>query len=919
MQLRCLAILNLFAVLATTRLPSTMVPLSYRLSILLRITQPYQPFEGTVAIFLYSSLATKTILMNAQNLVIYQGDRKGKRILLKVYGKNETIAITLADLNSNTGRLTLHLATKMKAHTNYTLRISFSSVLRNDNTGIYSSSYVDHNTTLTQWLAATQFDPIYARQAFPCFDDPMFRTPFTIILGHPAQFRALSNMPANKTIRNTHLKRYVWTIFRRTPPIPTHLVAFSVSKFDTPGAIDKQHVGCPISTWARPDARMQTEYATQTAPLLLAFYEELFALHLTHYKIDQLALPDSSMWAIGNMGIHMFTEAAILFDSARNSLADQQGVARSVAISLVHQWFGNLVSVPWWNERWLKNAFALYLSSFGVDTMNPDWEYLERHGLQLYFDVLDIDAYVHSDLVRSVVVDESQMWGTQDEVNTRKGTVLLNMLHHMVGEEVWIGGIRRYLKLYANSSATAQNFWDVLQLRVDRDGRLAKGLNITRVMDSWLSQRGYPLLTVTRDYRTRSALVEQERFLIRKTEDQFQSVCWWIPLTYTCASCKDFNSTIPRHWLTCPTNDNKAPKVRMRDVVEGPRDWLLLNIRHSSPLRVNYDLRNWQLLNKTLSNPQTFRSIHRINRAQLVDDILHFAWSGVMDYPMALGMLSFLQHEDEYVVWEATVSNFERINRVAKKYPTYLIFKKYMRVLLKRQFDELSENPTVIAGKLNHRPVILELACQYELPACLNLSRMEFGKRRKERGWMTIRERETIFCMAVRFGTEADWTVVDSMYHRSNVAAEQESLLTALACSRNIFSLERVLKRTFETAGIRIQNVKRAFLAVVSNPIGYRIATTYVQQNIASIKNLCNNSTNKVVQLLTPLLESVTTEVEIQFFEKFFAESLGDMVGIERFTRQLLELGNNNIHWHRTKYDAMLKAMGDISLWKDHE
>lgn len=498
------------------------------------------------------------------------------------------------------------------------------------------------------------------------------------------------------------LGQHVWTTFARTPPIPTHLVAFSIAMFDVPGSTSLERPDCPISTWARPDALPQTNYATQTAPLLLAFYEEFFGIQLNCSKIDLLALPDSTYWARESPGLWTFAEAAILFDSQRSSLADQQAVARAVAMSVVQQWFGNLVSITWWHELWLKNAFALYFSTFGVDTLTPEWEYRERFGLKLYFGVLETDSYMHTDVVAAPVPDESHIWTASHESGERKGAVLLSMLHHMVGEEAWSVGVRRYLAVNANQSASAKEFWEVLQLLVDRDGRLGKGLNITRIMDSWLSYPGYPLLTVTRSYGLQSALVEQTRFHISpqpersmKDTNSSRSTCWWIPLTYTCGSCNDFNSSVPRHWLTCSIagSPNRPIPVRMRDVVAGPTDWLLLNVRQSSPLRVNYDLRNWELLNKTLANPDTFRSIHRVNRAQLVDDILNFAWSGVMDYRMALGMLGFLEHEDEYVVWDATVANFEKINNVAKRHRSYLIFK----VMFRRQSSgEFPPNNVVV-------------------------------------------------------------------------------------------------------------------------------------------------------------------------------------------------------------------------------
>ncbi|XP_016951841.1 thyrotropin-releasing hormone-degrading ectoenzyme isoform X3 [Drosophila biarmipes] len=904
-----------------SRLARWVVPLRYRLDIVTRINQPYQPFGGTVVIELRSERPTKKLVLNSRDLEI----RKKKGVSLLAKG-GKPVAVSHFRLNAPLSRLSVYLKSALTVNATYSLKISYTSVLRNDNNGFYGSSYVDQNTTLAQWLAATQFEPNHAREAFPCFDDPIFRTPFEINLAHPHEYRALSNMPVKRTIRHSSLAHFVWTQFVESHPIQTYLVAFSISKFEKPGFTSKERPGCPISTWARPDALSQTEFANQLVAPLLSFYEQLFNSSLKLKKIDLQALPSFAYRANENWGLPTFAEEAILFDSELSSMADQQGVARAVAVMVVHQWFGNLVSVVWWHQIWLKNAFALYLSRFGVHALRPEWDYKERHALQLYLEVLDHDAHVNTDLVAQLVADETDIWSAYNEIGERKAAVLFDMLHRIMGDEAWRAAVRRYLVIYANRSATASDFWDILQMQVDRNGRLGKGLNITRTMESWLMQPGYPLLRVTRNYDDHSAVVRQDRFFI---SPQFKhraakNPCWWVPLTYTCPSCQELDSSTASRWLTCPlypSREIQVPTVRLEKVVESAGEWLLLNVQHSAPFRVDYDLRNWQLLNETLSDPVKFRQIHRVNRAQLVDDLFNLAWSGVMEYPMALGILGYLEHEDENVVWDATLVNFERIDNVAKRDHNYRVYKSYMRLLLERQFQRvLSLYLSNSSGNMTHRPLILQLACQYEVPACVSLARREFEKGTPAKaGWMTIRERETVFCTAVKFGTEAEREAVESMYHNSNFAAEQESLLTALACSRNAFALERVLKWTFESVGIRRHNARKTFMAVVSNSVGYSLAMKYVATNMQYIRNYCSNSTNKIVNLLRPLVERLSNAKELDFFTNYFKEILQDMHGMDQMIRILLERGSDNIHWQRTKFRAMLKAIRDIILWKGRE
>ncbi|XP_043661164.1 aminopeptidase Ey [Drosophila teissieri] len=900
---------------AVSRLPQWVVPLRYRVDIVTRINQPYQPFGGSVVIDLRTERSTNKIVLNAHDLAI--GEQRAVSLSIK---DGNSVPVSSIRMDIKLARLTVYVKRPLQINITYSLRVAFTGVLRGDNTGFYSSNYVDHNTTLTQWLAATQFEPNHAREAFPCFDDPIFRTPFKISLAHPHQYRALSNMPVQRTIRHAKLKDFVWTQFVESHPMQTYLVAFTISKFDRPGFTSSERPDCPISTWARPDALSQTKFASMVVAPLLSFYEQLFNSTHRPKKIDLVALPDYAFKSKENWGMLTFTEESLLYDSQRSSMDDQQGVARAVAMTVVNQWFGNLVSIPWWHEIWLKNAFALYLSRFGVHTLRPEWDYQERHALKLYLSVLDYDAHVNTDLVTASVPDESHIWAAYNEIGERKAAVLFEMMHRVMGEGAWLAALRRYLVIYANRTATSTDFWNLLQLQVDRNGRLGKGLNITRIMKCWLEQPGYPLLTVTRNYDQRTAVVSQQRFFITP---QFRNrwamhPCWWVPLSYTCPTCRNSDSISFSRWLTCSISKTKSNSVLLDKLESGPSDWLLLNVQHSAPVRVNYDLHNWQLLNKTLADPAKFRLIHRVNRAQLVDDLFSLAWSGDIEYDMALGMLGYLEHEDEFVVWAATEINFERINNVAKRNPNYLIYKTFMRHLLERQFQRvLSSDLASSSGNMSHRPVIIRLACEYELPACVSLARREFMKGAPTvDGWMTIRERETLVCTAVKFGTEGDRDTVESMYKRSNFAAEKESLLTALACSRNVFALQKVLVWTFESSGVRKQNARRTFKAVVSNSMGYRLAKKYVSAHMQSIRNYCSNSTDKVVNLMRPLIECMSTPQEMLFFSKFFEEILRDMHGSERLIRILMERGNDNIHWQRTKLRPMLQAIRDIILWR---
>ncbi|XP_030381815.1 aminopeptidase N-like [Scaptodrosophila lebanonensis] len=717
--------------------------------------------------------------------------------------------------------------------------------------------------------------------------------------------------------------KLVWTAFQESVAMPTYQIAFSLNKFESRISSDTNN-STTFRTWARKYALNQTEYAAEIAPQLLEFLEVFLETPYDLPKVDNLALPDFAYASSSNWGLNIFTEDAILFDEKRCTLLDKQSVAMNIAKELAHQWFGNLVSIEWWHDVWLKDAFAEYIAGFGLHMIEPSWYYMDRRTLENEFKVLELDAHVHTDPVATPVANDTEVWAAYDKNSVRKAIALLGMLHRLVGDEIIINTYRQYLQQFSHKTATQKDFWTVSQREADNAGRLPKGMAIAQLMESWTLQMGYPILNVTRDYKKRTARITQQRFFItplqatdegevNATKTRFY--CWWVPLSYTNASSKNFDYTLPRSWLTCK-NKNFAMPVTITDA-GAPQDWLVLNLKLSALYRVNYDSRNWELIKATLDG-DNYQAIHKINRAQLVDDALNLAWSGTLTYHFSLGLIGFLKREEAYMVWAAAARSLDRVNNIVKNSPAYPVFKSFMRDLLGPKFDEIFVKPSA-GNSLDtlYRVIIFQQACHYELLACVNFARDEFAKLRRvptlnAPDSVPADIQETLFCTAIRFGNEADWTWLKNNYMRSNVAAEQKLMLAALGCSRDTWSLEIMLKWTFAGKLVRKHAAQRTFRAVVKNPLGYHLAKKFLSENAFVIRNFCQNMTGRLVEVIKPLFEEVSTQEDLDYWTNFLRSHFKNMPGIERLKKLLLELGKDNMFWRRTKYNELLSAIRSL-------
>jgi puromycin-sensitive aminopeptidase len=345
-------------------------------------------------------------------------------------------------------------------------------------------------------LAATQFEAADARRVFPCFDEPAFKARWKLAVEGPRDAAILSNgKPVAEEDRGATRR----VSFAETPPLPTYLVALVVGKVEALPAVASRSV--PVRTWATPEKLALTGFGQDVAVEVLPRLEDYFGVPYAFGKLDQVGLPEFEAGAMENAGLITYREVALLLDPATASLAQKKRVAEVVTHELSHQWFGNWVTMAWWDDLWLNEAFATWMAFKIVDAWNPGWR------VWLEFDqgkagALQLDALRSTHPIRAEVRTVADAGEAFDLITYEKGGAVLRMIEGYLGEERFREGIRLYMRRHGTGNTVADDLWSALA-EASREP-------VVELANAWIGKPGFPLVSVSR--RGRTLRLEQRRF-----------------------------------------------------------------------------------------------------------------------------------------------------------------------------------------------------------------------------------------------------------------------------------------------------------------------------------------------------------------------------------------------------------------------
>jgi puromycin-sensitive aminopeptidase len=608
------------------RLPRHISPTRYEL----RLTPDLAAatFAGEVTISVTVSRATKTILLNAAELDVTAATLANDK------GTSQRAAIAL-DEPAERCRLTFPAPV---APGTWTLRLSFNGRLNDKLRGFYRSTYKDA-AGATHVVAATQFEATDARRAFPCWDEPDFKARFATTLVIDPSLIAVSNT-AVVSERVEGGRKVVR--FTETMKMSTYLVAFVIGEIiATPPTM----VGrTPLRLWCVPGKRHLARFGQEIAAASLKFFENYYGLPYPSDKLDLLAIPDFASGAMENLGAITFRENALLVDERAATHAELERIADVVAHENAHMWFGDLVTMSWWNGLWLNEAFATFAEMLAVDDWKPEWRRWETFGVSRAAAMI-VDGLHSSRPIEYPVGAPKDADAMFDVLTYEKGASVIRMLEQYLGPELFRNGIRDYLKRHAYANADTKDLWVSL-------GRVAEQ-PVPKLMNKWIFEPGYPLVTVSLGKGGRLHLA-QRRFTYlsssspRATRRKAAASAWHVPIQLRVATGAKRES---RRLLLAGAS--------MQVKLSTGMDALLVNEGGHGFYRVRYDSKLLERLLRLV--PDGLAPIERFN---LVNDAWASSVAGLMPVTHYLDMTARFQADRDKNVWAVLIDSFHALHRI---------------------------------------------------------------------------------------------------------------------------------------------------------------------------------------------------------------------------------------------------------------
>uniref|UniRef100_A0A3Q2Y4Q1 Aminopeptidase n=1 Tax=Hippocampus comes TaxID=109280 RepID=A0A3Q2Y4Q1_HIPCM len=886
---------------AQYQLPRSIRPLSYDLTLSPNLST--MTFSGHTVINMFVLHNTKRIVLHSAHLNITKAAFK--------LGDGEPSDVTILE-NKPMEQIAVKLSAELKAGQHCVLTLDYSASLSHTYNGFYNSSYIDLEGN-KRVLAATQFEPFYARKAFPCFDEPSFKATFLVKINRKPEHMALSNMPKAKT---THLSSDLLQdeFAKASVNMSTYLVAFVIGNF---AAVSKNVSDTLVSVYSVPQKKDHTKYALDTAAKLLEFYNDFFEIDYPLQKLgrlchcipppppsikdptvilfsslsDLIAIPDFLAGAMENWGLLTFRESNLLVGE-HSSLVEKQDVASVIAHELAHQWFGNYVTMSWWSDLWLNEGFATYMQFISLQILLPQLD-MGNLFLEVRFRALDQDALNSTHAVSTGVNTSEQVQEMFDSVSYKKGASILLMLNaSLPGDQQFRKGIIQYLKQFSGLNTDTDDLWNSLtEVEVS-----SQSPNVSEMMRSWTFQKGFPLVTVSR--KGDEVTLKQEIFQLTVDSSTYSSSLWTIPVTYVNDSCGLAPECRQVFMLKTKSGTLKVPETVK---------WLKLNYRSTGFYIVDYGNEGWAALADALSND--FQALTQEDRASLIHDIFALSKLGRVSFRQVLSLLNYMTNETEASPIREALLQLNHIYQMLHKRYEQGLCARMKRYIL-NQYGALMDNQTwdmeESVSKQYLRFALLETACDLGQDKCKQHAESMFKQYVESNGTFQIPGdlQRVVFRVAAQ-STE-DWETLLTMYHYATYDTEKKNMIQGLASTQDAQKIVWLLNVCLNGKIIKAQYLPLLFRTICQNFAGNLIAWDFVQVNWNQITQtfpIGSFSFQSIINAVTFQFSAESHFNQVQWFFSSVRESGSQL----RSAREALETIRLNQRWMERNLPSLRK------------
>jgi aminopeptidase N len=738
------------------KLPKEVVPAEYSIRIVPNIDK--FTFTGTETVKLEVRSPVHQLVLNALELDVTEATLDGK-----------PLPKSAAKIDKENELLTLKLPSEL-APGDHTISLSFSGKINQQGQGLFYMRYQEHGSGATKVMLGTQFEATDARRFFPCWDEPVFRARFQLTAVVPENWLAVSNMPIESEKKIAEGKE---VRFAATPPMSSYLNVFVAGELDL---IEARSVATQVRVIATKGKAELGRYALEATAQILQYYNDYFGVPYPLPKLDQIALPGGFGGAMENWGGITYYESALLFDPKNSSAETKQNIYEVIAHEVAHMWFGDLVTMAWWDNLWLNEGFASWMGTKCTAHFNPQWEVWLRRNLPrdptrrigiAKEQAMEGDARSTTHPIQQHIATEAEANSAFDDITYKKGQSFLRMLESFLGEDVFRNGIRRYIAAHKYSNTTTADLWNALSETSKKP--------VAEIAAGWTEQPGFPVVKVKREAGGRVRLT-QERFAVN-----FKNVPpleWKIPLTYAIIG-------------EAPATLLMTGKTEILENIPADRA-LKLNVMGAGNYRVEYDEPSWILLLQALPK------LGVEDRVNLLSDAWALVQADRAPISLYFGLVEKLPASTEIAEREQIINVLDFINGLLAGSPEQEKFQHYARSLLRPTFEMVGWEPKQgePATAANLRASLISALGGLDDPEIIAGCRERFKKYLANPASLVPDLRPAVFTVVCHYADEKTWTKLHQLGLKTTSIEEKQNYYNALACATD----PKLVKKTLAIA-----------------------------------------------------------------------------------------------------------------------
>jgi len=794
-------------------------------------------FNGEEIITLNLSKPTNSIKIDAAELSI-----KESHII-----QGGKIISSESSLNEKNEKLTIKLAKKIKGKAK--LSIKFTGTLNDRLLGFYKSQYKDKKGK-TKYLATTQFEAADARRAFPCWDEPAVKATCDVSLLVDKHLDAISNMPV---ISKKKTGTKILHKFGRTPIMSTYLLYLGVGEFEyLHGKLRNIKIRIVTTKGNKNKGKLSLDFTKK----FLGEYEKYFGIKYPLPKLDMIAIPDFAAGAMENWGAITFREAILLYDPKTSSTRTKQYIAEVISHELAHQWFGNLVTMKWWNDLWLNESFATFMATKIVNKFYPEWDLWDQFLGDAMLEAMSLDALKNSHPINVDVKHPAQIREIFDAISYDKGGNVLRMLENYVGIENFRKGLKYYLTQHRYSNAEGHDLWKSI-------GKVAHK-PVDAMMKTWIDQVGYPVVDVKRNNSKVS--LTQRRFL---SDGSISSKNRW---------------AIPIH-IEEGNHESSFLMKSQKSVVslKNTDSNFIINSGRYGFYRVQYD--DNSLANLSLLIDE--KILNHVDRWSLQNDLFSQCVSGTKRLQEYLDFTTSYHDEDDYITLQNLAQNLYHLYKLTRKEKFSDEIRTYNVQFLGTIFDRLGWDSQKNEKHTNAllRSFVITALGKLGDKEILNEAKKRFNKFLKNKNSLAADLQEPVFVLMAWQGNEKTYNKLLSLYKKSTLQEEKIRFLIAM-CN---FKQKNLLLKTLAlslTPEVRSQNIRVPIMGVSANIYGNEILWPWLKNHWKKLVKRFGVG-NPLANRIVASIGSVIDDKQEKDLRKFFKRN--PLPGTERVIEQTLE------------------------------